>query len=497
MAMSFMPRSRAALTAVATLTVGTILVGCTTNPPWWVRRTTTTRSTTTRPTTPTTGPSTGEVGRDADGVVVTGSQVGSLNGAQPGRVVAFRAEAGSWVQIPVQVDERVDTTFHQIYGLPAGGRIAAWSTVNLDLPVNAYADPTTFTGPDTDPAVDADDEIVFMARDAGGSAGDLAAPAGTDGGGAQVKVTDPIDGTSSYAYLFRSDGSLDPGAGQKYVDYQFRLDSGDYKTTYKRQNGPNPENSVVTGDTYKTHFGDRWLQDEVYLTRGDRPTRDLMDRMKYQINLVCARNENTFDNDEGAFVVNKSGPVRALRSYMGSNSGPLTQNTHVFYDKTAITRTELRVHGIPNVGAAVNLSREAVGMTFRNPQVPGGVTIDGQPDNVPTNAVPTWWTYSGAQGGLAVSTTFDVDATQPASGVYEDNFNGSANAACSGSRESIGHSGAHFNSWIQCTDPGSGCTNHLRSEFRLVATPGSTSPADLQKIGEQGLKPLTVAVSGY
>ena len=480
---------------MAILVAGALLASCTNDPPWWARRTTTTRATT-----PTTDgpPPTGALSRDADAVVVTGAQLGGLSGAQPGRVVAFRAEGGSWAQIPVQVDERVDTTFSQIYGLNAGGRIAAWATVNLDVPVNAYADPNTFTGPDTNPAVDADDEIVFMARDAGDAATGLGAPAGTAGGGTQIRVTDPIDGAASYAYLFRSDGSLDPSAGKKYVDYQFRLNSGDYKATYKRMNGPNPENSVVTGDTYRTHFGDRWLQDEVYLLKGDRPTRDLADRMKYHINLICARNENTFNNDEGAFIVNKSGPVRALRAFIGSNSGPLTQNTHFFYDKAAVTRTELRVHAIPNVGAAINFSREAVGMTFRNPQVPNGVTVDGRPDSVPTNAVPSWWTYLGPQGGLAVSTTFDVNATQPPGVVYEDNFTASSDNACTGSRESIGHSGAHFRSWINCTDPGSGCPNNrLRSELRLVATPGSSSPAALQKLSEEGLKPLTVLTSPY
>ena len=85
-----------------------------------------------------------------------------------------------------------------------------------------------------------------MARDAGPAAGDIAPPGGTDGDGAQIKISDPIDGTSSYAYLFRSDGSLDPSAGQKYVDYQFRLNSGDYKSTYKHMKGPNPESSVVS-----------------------------------------------------------------------------------------------------------------------------------------------------------------------------------------------------------------------------------------------------------
>ncbi len=49
--------------------------------------------------------------------------------------------------------------------------------------------------------------------------------------------------------------------------------------------------------------------------------------------LVCgtaAAAGHTFSAAEGAFIVNKSGPVRALRAYIGANSGPYTGRLHVF-----------------------------------------------------------------------------------------------------------------------------------------------------------------------
>jgi hypothetical protein len=236
-----------------------------------------------------------------------------------------------------------------VYGLPATQTFYGSS---INVPVNAYADPNTFTGPDTNTNLDADDEVAFMARDAGGPAGTLANPAGTTGTRAEVKLTEPGNAAQTgYVYLFAGNGTLDPGAGKRYVDYQFRLNSGEYKATYKRTDGPNPENSTVTGSTYTAHYADRWTMDAFAMRQGSKPGVDLIDRVKYDIQLFCVRNENTFNEEEGAFVVNKSGPVRAIRSWVGANSGPNTQNTQVFYDTSFVTTINLRVHAIPNVGA--------------------------------------------------------------------------------------------------------------------------------------------------
>jgi hypothetical protein len=72
---------------------------------------------------------------------------------------------------------------------------------------------------------------------------------------------------------------------------------------------------------------------------------DILDRHK---NLFapgnCVRSEDTFSAAEGAFIVNKSGPVRALRAYIGANSGPYTGRLHVFYARRELITTYLRVH---------------------------------------------------------------------------------------------------------------------------------------------------------
>lgn len=430
--------------------------------------------------------------RPADPVVLTGSQVPGLIGAQPGRVVAFRASSEGWTAVPVQVDERRDTTVAGVYNLPAN----TWGHTSTNVAVKVYADPNTFTGADPDPLVDADDEIAFMARDAGGDAADadLTAPAGTTGAGVEVALADPADpDAAGYLYLFRSDGSLDPGAGQSYVDYDFALASGDYKTTYRRLEGPNPEDSTITGATYTAHFSDRWLLDRVTLTLGDRPTTDLVDRVMYRFPGTCGRTENTFDDGEGAFVVNKVGPVRALRGYVGANSGPNTQATHAFYDVAMETVIDLRVHAIPGVGATLDLTPQAAGMRFRSPQAPGGVTVDGVPDAV-ASGVPSWWSITGGQGNLGVAASHRTNLPLTPASHFQDDT--TPVGQCTGDGQAWGEAGSFFNTLIACTDPGQGCTGTMQSRFTTIAGPPG-DPAVVERWAQQALQPLTVTTSAF
>ena len=87
---------------------------------------------------------------------------------------------------------------------------------------------------------------------------------------------------------------------------------------------------------------------------------DILDREKVStVPYACPRTEDTFtgravfhtsDNGEGSFVANISGPVRAIRSVLGANSGPYTQREQVFYADRQEVRVFLRVHsGMPSL----------------------------------------------------------------------------------------------------------------------------------------------------
>jgi hypothetical protein len=383
--------------------------------------------------------------RPADPVVLTGAQLPALSSVAAGDVVAFRWING-WDQVPIQVDERKDVNFTNVYN----------GAINANFVTTVYADPGTFTGADANGNVDADDEVVFMAKDVGPEApSDATGPAGVVGGsGLEVKVHSSLGGADrdGWIYLFKRSGSLSPGAGESYVSYDFQLLSGAYKTTYKLQDGPNPENTTVSTPYYVDHFSDRWLNDQIKVKAGDASEVDIIDRAKALLGPgSCGRSEDTFDDAEGAFVTNKVGPVRAIRSYVGANSGPLTQREHVFYEQRQDIRTFLRVHsGIPGPMDFFDYSAAAVGMTYRNSANTGGVTIDGAPDTVAA-AQLAWESVDGPQGGLSMAhaLTTDIPGLVVSSFYFDDSTpGGGAETQCTGDAQAIGQSGP----WVR-TNP--------------------------------------------
>ncbi len=392
--------------------------------------------------------------RPADPVVITGADVPRLQGAAPGKVLAFHYLNGVWTQVPVQVDER--------------------AVLDLAKPKNAtpvghtfltYTDPNTFTGPDPNASVDANDEIAFMGIDAGIKAPAGSSPPGTvAGSGVEVRVVDSIGEPSpAYMYLFRQTGSLDPSAGRRYVDYRFNLLSGDYRSTYNLGAGPNPEDSTVTTAFYRHHFSDRWIDDALAITAPQAGGADILDRHK---NLFapgnCGRSENTFSSGAGAMIANKNGPVRAIRSYIGANSGVYTHREHLFYERRHDVTTYLRVHAIPGVMDFFDYAPAAAGMTYRNEFAPGGVTIDGVPDS-PTPGPITWESVDGPQGSLGIVHTFSTDIALNWTSYYFDKQSpaGGAETQCTGDASSYGSSGTRVTSSLPNTDPTIGAANRL------------------------------------
>ena len=118
-------------------------------------------------------------------------------------------------------------------------------------------------------------------------------------------------------------------------------------------------------------------------SRTTRNGPDILDRNKALFAPgVCGRSEDTFDDAEGAFLANINGPVRAIRSYIGANSGPYTERTHIFYAQREDIVTDLRVHPIPGVMSFFDYSNAAIGMQYTNDRNLAGVPIDGVPDTV-------------------------------------------------------------------------------------------------------------------
>lgn len=434
----------------------------------------------------------GTLGRVDAPQVLTGADLPALVGATPSTVVAFAHvrvdDVPQWRQIPVQIDQRKVVKF----GTPPSNNTVAGTTGTVygsgsgSVSELQYADATTWVGADADPTFDADDELVFMTGDAGGER-DAASPdpVGVQpGSGVRVTLTDPTDSArTSSVYLFRSTGSLVPSAGKDYVDYQFNLTSGAYKTTYKRRTGPNPETSTVTTDTYAIDYTDRWFETSWRLDPSSSTGVDILDGAKNQFAVnFCGRSNATFASEEGAFIANIDGPVRGIRAYVGANSGPLTQRTHLMYRNQEVVVTDLRVHAIPGVMDFIDFSGAAVGMTYQSESVPDGVTIDGVSDPVPTTPV-RWEAVSGEQG--MVVTNVDYRSTIVPPGGFESKVEWfhrdqttPPEAQCWGDSSFLGATGPSIVGGIGNTDPAAGAHDTLKG-VRTVLFSGAPTAPDL------------------
>src|SRR5437870_1108263 len=183
------------------------------------------------------------------------------------QIVAYRWDGLGFVEIPVQVDQKY---FYCLSNPPSG--FAIYSGTDRELTyqwdveswkkiggtcTSQYA-PGEGPKPDPVPTLDNDDEIVFMASDAGSQAplGALAPP-GTSNGQA-VAIVDPLDAsTTRFAYLYLKAGGSSFNTANGYVSYvrdanadewidkcSFRDDSPEKLGTSNTTYGPNLSGTV-------------------------------------------------------------------------------------------------------------------------------------------------------------------------------------------------------------------------------------------------------------
>ena len=253
------------------------------------------------------------------------------------------------------------------------------------------------------------------------------------------------------------------------MTYSFNLTSGAYLSTYDHATGLNPESSTVVTPNYTRRFTDRWQESELNIFRGSASEADILDRNENQfIPDYCGRSRLTFAQGEGAFLTNRSGPVRAIRAFLGANSGPMTEHQQIFYEGREEDTTFLRVHGIPAVMSFLDYSAAAAGMTYRNNNNPVGVTVDGVADSVTAGPL-TWESIDGAQGALTnVHTWSTTLAASKFTSFYRDLASPPAGQTpCQGDGGFYGASGPYVNGSINSTDEAS---NGATPADRLTST---------------------------
>ncbi|HLT46130.1 MAG TPA: T9SS type A sorting domain-containing protein, partial [Rubricoccaceae bacterium] len=258
-----------------------------------------------------------------------------------------------------------------------------------------------------------------------------------------------------------------PDAGRPYVAYRFRLLSGSYHETYDLDGipfdnenpvgdalGANPEDSEVVTAFYRRHYADRWIEDALEVHAGGATGVDLLDRWKIQPEPGnCVRTEYTGSAGRGAFIANRSGPVRAIRSIIGFNSGALMQQDSFFYERYLRATVFFRTHPLQQGPMAYNdYSPNAVGMRRYSNLDPEGLLLDGEPEPAHEGNLE-WEVLQGEQGTLvsAFGLSADIPDLQPGS-YYSDQAPAGVKQ-CTGDEALYGASGLRLPGPMPNTDP--------------------------------------------
>jgi hypothetical protein len=352
------------------------------------------------------------------------------------RLLGYRwhPQEDRFVQIPFQVDER----FVRYLSNPASG-FAFYSgedqhtTYAFDREGFRYtlSDPDNpcLARPDSPVAVDPvqglddNDELAFMAGDAGPAApGDASLPSNIEAA-KRIAIADPSDPSAAprYVYVMKARaGGPEPEytAANGYVRYE-RDANADYfeksESTYEDYGNAargvvcDEQGNVVAQDErrrprdyawvttkrYRYRYDGRWLMTQIQISPDGGQTYgpDVVDRWKARAfaqdpgsETPCCGFEEEDTNWGGSSTLlgERVGPVRAIRETWGADSGTNVVRREVFYRDEVRQQSFLRVHAIPPLdGIYAQWDFNAGRMTrFYNPRNPDGVAIDGSNDEV-------------------------------------------------------------------------------------------------------------------
>jgi uncharacterized repeat protein (TIGR01451 family) len=310
--------------------------------------------------------------RDDQPVLISGAALPEFHGQAVDRLFPFRYEgaSASFVPIPFQVDERLLRTF-------GAGTPIEFSELMYDV-----------LGED-DGAFDADDELVFLFRDAGVQApAGAQPPTGSDPSRYEIRVFDPRPGavaSDRWVYLFAGD-SL-PSSSDRYVDW----------------NGQ-PVGSIETPD-FRLDYDGLWRLTGFHVEQCGN-SADLIDRVKARAGLAPHQGETEEVWEQtSSFLGGISGPVRAIRYVRGAASGVNTIHHDVVYKSTWHRTVNLRVHPLNAIWKYIDWLPQP-GMTLFSPSRRSGVVIDGAVDGPLYTPLEPWNLVRSQNGGAILMQDF-------------------------------------------------------------------------------------------
>ncbi len=368
-----------------------------------------------------------------------------IQGTPVGQLAALRwnAETSRFEQIPFQVDE-VFTRYlnntasgfaiysgedqHTTYAYDREGfRFTQSGAADSEDPCTARMKDGDAAAADPVKGLDSNDELVFMASDAGIQAPAYEPlPAGTKGVKV-VRVTDPTNPKAAPSFVYVVKGVTPKFTAENgYVDYQrdadadqfeysqssygsygaapkghhcddegnvVRNDSGAPKIEQRRPR----DGATITTDRYKFRYDGRWLMTGIQIVKGGDGCGDfgpdLVDRWKARAfaqdpgsQTPCCGYEEEDTNWGGSSILlgERVGPVRAIRETWGADSGTNVIRRETFYRETMRQKTWLRVHVMPpldGIYAQWDFNAGRVSK-FYYAYHPDGVEVDGKNDEV-------------------------------------------------------------------------------------------------------------------
>ena len=401
-------------------------------------------------------------------------------GADVDAIAAYRWNGRKFTEVPVQVDQRFPyflangrsdfsvysgtdeeltyawapdrhATGEESWKKAFGDCTARYATAaeNAALPDHVSPAPAGsgdtlgYTGAMQDPVptLDDDDEVVFMARDAGPAAPAGAATPKGAGEGVAVRVADPLNpALEAYVYLFlRNGGSSFTAATSPYVTmtrdanadewidrHSFAPDDPEKIGTSNTGYGPNLPGTVCRTDarndggiaaadgvsrpssdrfprdgmvvrtpTYEITATGRWMVRDVRVTKPGTEREygpDLVSRWKGRafqqspdstISVVGFEDEQVNWEANSALLGWRSGPVRSIREVWGADSGTNVTKTEFFYRDADVFNYHVRVHPIPPDGLYTSWNYNPGAVSTYYTLVKGdGVAIDGLNDDI-------------------------------------------------------------------------------------------------------------------
>jgi hypothetical protein len=382
----------------------------------------------------------------------TSDYVPPSNATPVDRLLGYRWNGESFEQVPFQVDEMFtrylsnnnsgfamysETDQHTSYAFDREG--FRWTDSDPD---NAcLAQPASDVAADPVQGLDTDDELVFMARDAGAQAPQAATLPDGIAESYEVVVTDPANQAASFVYVMKAaengpEAEFDTSNG--YVRYERDADSnvflysqssyGDYGAAAHgpwydpktgichsaenewKQHRPGDQ-ATITTPRYRFRYEGRWLMTELNISESENGDwtygPDVVDQWKARAfqqrpggETPCCGYEEEVNNWGGSSILmgERSGPVRTIRETWGADSGTNVVRREIFYRDEIRLISFLRVHVIPPADGIYAQWDYNAGMMTRyyNPTNPDGVAIDGKNDDLGNTHV-----YAGSDG-LAV-----------------------------------------------------------------------------------------------